>query len=698
MTKAVPFSTFNDAVNAQFALMVASGFPLVTVNMSGDDLWDLYLNSFPEGTNLMFRERREYDCNCCKNFIRRAGNVVALKADGTYMTLWDITVGGYYQPVTEALDKAVKAASVKSVFLTTEPHAGSKPTTEFKTGHTWSHFYLKFPSQFVKKADVIGATRSDIEGTLTVFTRSMEELTLDAAESVMELITQGSLYRGAEHKAAVQGFITMKTAYDKLTTEAAKTAFIWSTVLKEGGRCRFRNTVIGTLVDDLSSGVELERAVSSFETKVAPQNYKRTTALVTPRMIADAQAKIEELGLTASLARRFATIEDIDVNHVLFTSQNVKALNVFDDLMEDAESKVKAQTLDKVEEISLDHFLKNVIPSAKQIEVLFENKHTNNLVSLLTAVDPEAPSLFKWGNNFSWSYNGEVADSLRDRVQSLGGRVDGALRFSHSWNHDGQNQSLMDLHVFGPNCQEWLLKRKGSPDEVHELYPQGVRVGWNNRKDHTTGGVQDVDYTSEPGKNVPVENITFPDLRKMPEGKYTFKIHNWRARSPNTSGFKAEIEFDGNIFNYEYNRAVKHHQWITVAEATLKDGKFTIEHKMDSEASSKNVWGIDTNKWVKVNNILLSPNAWGQDTTIGNEHLFFIMDACKTEDSARGIYNEFLLPAFEPHRKVFELLASKTKAAPTNQQASGLGFSSTRRDKVTVRVTGKTKRTFIINL
>lgn len=695
----VPFSVFNDAIQKQFALMVASGFPLVSLDVNSDLIWDTYLNSFPEGTNPIFRERREYDCNCCKNFVRRLGNVAALTPDG-YMTIWDVEVAGYYNDVAKAMNKFVSQHTIRDIFVTSEPVAGSKPNKDGATDVTWTHFYVQVPKQFVKGKDEIGPYLSNFRSSFQVFERAMTELKLDAFETVNELITQGSLYRGAEFKKTVSDFLQIKKQYDSLGNGYSfkRIFFLWSSVKTLGDVVRFRNTAIGTLVTDLSDGIDLEKAVSSFEAKVAPQNYKRPTSLVTPRMISDAQDKIEELGLTTSLSRRFATIEDIDVKNVLFTSQNVKALNVFDDLIEDAESKVKEQALAKVEEISLDHFLKNVIPSAKQIEVLFENKHTNNLVSLLTSVDPQAPSLFKWKNNFSWSYNGEVADSLRDRVQALGGRVDGALRFSHSWNHDGQNQSLMDLHVFGPNCQEWLLKRQGNPDEIHEIYPSGVRVGWNNRKDLTTGGNQDVDHTSEPGKSIPVENITFPHLHKMPEGKYTFKIHNWRARHPNTSGFKAEIEFDGNIFNYEYNKAVKHHQWITVAEATLKDGKFTIEHKMDNEASSKNVWGIDTNKWVKVNNILLSPNAWDQRTTIGNEHLFFIIDACKTEDSARGIYNEFLLPDFEPHRKVFELLASKTKAQPTDQQASGLGFSSTRRDKVTVRVTGKTKRTFIVNL
>ena len=36
------------------------------IDAEKDTIWDVYLNSFPEGTNPIFRERTEHDCNCCK--------------------------------------------------------------------------------------------------------------------------------------------------------------------------------------------------------------------------------------------------------------------------------------------------------------------------------------------------------------------------------------------------------------------------------------------------------------------------------------------------------------------------------------------------------------------------------------------------------------------------------------------------------
>ena len=146
------------------------------------------------------------------------------------------------------------------------------------------------------------------------------------------------------------------------------------------------------------------------------------------------------------------------------------------------------------------------------------------------------------------------------------------------WNHDKRNASLMDLHVFMPGSS-------AHRDGCHNTYPSGQRVGWNHRNDPASGGVQDVDYTSPaPEGYVPVENITFPTITKLKDGQYTFKIHNWQLRPPTHGGFRAEIEFGGQVFQYDHPAPLKQKEWITLAVATLKNGAFTIEHKQIGRA------------------------------------------------------------------------------------------------------------------
>lgn len=104
------------------------------------------------------------------------------------------------------------------------------------------------------------------------------------------------------------------------------------------------------------------------------------------------------------------------------------------------------------------------------------------MVSLIAPENKEAKTMFKWNNPFSWAYTGNITDSdITQRVINAGGRVDGCLRFSHSWNYPGmRNASLMDLHVFMPGSNQEVIYKNGK--EIHDNYGNGNRVGWNNRK------------------------------------------------------------------------------------------------------------------------------------------------------------------------------------------------------------------------
>src|SRR6266702_7739145 len=98
----------------------------------------------------------------------------------------------------------------------------------------------------------------------------------------------------------------------------------------------------------------------------------------------------------------------------------------------------------------------------------------------------------------------------------------------------------MDLHVFMPGSN---VKVESA---ASDSYGNGERVGWNMRQHVRTSGVQDVDYVqAAPLGYVPVENITWPELRNMPEGRYICKIHNWKLREPTKGGCTAEIVWCG---------------------------------------------------------------------------------------------------------------------------------------------------------
>ena len=74
-----------------------------------------------------------------------------------------------------------------------------------------------------------------------------------------------------------------------------------------------------------------------------------------------------------------------------------------------------------------------------------------------------------------------------------------------------------------------------------------------------------------------------------------------------------------------------------------------------------------------------------------------MVDDCKNPEPVRGFFNEYLNSELTPHRKVFEVLADKMKTPYQEHQLSGLGFSSTMRNSVIVKVDGTFSRTLKVN-
>lgn len=697
------FSHFAKIVATSFQALANSSSQVFVTGVDGDTLYQNYLGAFPEGTNPLFKKATEHECSCCRQFIRRAGNVVAVNEHGVICTVWGAAAKKAphpYNRVAEALHLIVGTSDIVDLYRVGQNEntfgaATTRSSDESGNALIWNHFYTDLIPRALRPESP-DQVRGDYRTTVQVFTRGLVELAPSALDTVLGLIEANSLYRGAEHKNAVVEFMKAQKAFQNKGPRE-QVVFAWTNAY--GPASRFRNTVIGTLVQDLSDEVDVEHAVKSFETKVAPTNYKRTSAVITPMMVEKAMETIETLGLESALERRFATISDISVNDVKWVDGSVKPTmkgGLADTLMKVAMTSNPKSTKkdeERAEDIGLDAFMEKVLPEATGIEVLFKGEHLGNLMSLTAPVHPEPKQLFRWDNDFAWSYSGNVADSyLRKQVQSLGGRVDGVLRFSHMWNHEKRNTSLMDLHVFMPGS---VVHRDG----CHDIYPSGQRVGWNNRTDHVSGGVQDVDYVqAAPEGYVPVENITFPTYDKLKDGAYTFKIHNWQLREPTHGGFRAEIEFAGRVFQYDHPEPLKHKEWVTLAVATLKNGEFTIEHSHPVGTAAQNVWGLSTEQYVKVNAVTLSPNYWGNNT-VGNKHTFFVLAGAANDKPTRGIYNEFLHPRLEPHRKVFEVIGDKTKCQPTEGQLSGLGFSSTKRTNILVKVQqGKKQRLFNVHV
>ena len=168
------FKAFADSVHAQFESM--RPHELFTVDV--EDIFASYLAAFPEGTNPMFRERTEHDCNCCKQFIRRLGRVVAI-VNGEVITVWDdyANLPHPYEVVGATMAALVRQAPIMSVFRTKETHFGAQKNFDNHDDNlTWHHFHgvvpMRSAHQTMDPAEKIGKKRAVYD----VFKRGLNEL------------------------------------------------------------------------------------------------------------------------------------------------------------------------------------------------------------------------------------------------------------------------------------------------------------------------------------------------------------------------------------------------------------------------------------------------------------------------------------------------------------------------------------------
>lgn len=674
------FLNFRNALQKNFAEMTKDATHLFEVAVDKDELWNLYLDSFPAGTNEIYRERRGYDCSCCRHFIKTIGNAVVIK-DNTVHTIWDVSgVGTTFQPVADALSAYIKAHAVTDVYVSQEKKIGTERSLErLENGkvNSYDHFFLELPDKFVfDKRRSAGDIKGGFRDTRNVFKRSLDEITEESVMTVLELISQNSLYKGEEWKAPLTEFLKYKKAYDKLAVAEEKENFAWEKSIAAGaGIGRIRNHSIGTLLVNISEGMDLDTAVKKYEQIVAPANYKRPKAIYTKKMLEDARKKIEELGYMPSLERRFATLDDISINNILFSNKDAQrrisgAGDVFASMEKDI--AVNPKKFSNVEEVSAADFVKNVLPMAREIEVYLENRHSKNMVSLIAPKNPDTPTMFKWNNGFSWAYSGNITDSdIRENVKSAGGKVDGDLRFSIQWNEDGKDNCDLDAH-----CKE-----AGG----YEIYYGSAR----KPNFSPTRGQLDVDIIDPKGK-IAVENITWANRKTMDIGKYLFFVNRYSGSVKN--GFRAEIEFDGKIYSFDYSKPMRYKENVQVAEVTFDGENFSIKELLPSSMSSREVWGLKTNQFVPVSVVMYSPNYWDEQDGIGHRHYFFMLKGCANDEQPNGFYNEFLKNELTAHKRVFEALGSKMHVEDVEDQLSGVGFSATKRNDVLVKVKGTSER------
>ena len=637
------------------------------------EVWNLYLDSFPPEIKGIYYEKPWHDCQRCWSWFRTMANVVMIDDNYEIKTLFDFETIPEYRDVFKTLDEFLKTKQVKDLFLHDKSSVGV--FRSFTEHEDWfeecHHFYLDIPDKFYKGSDELASEIGDARTQRKLFEDTLNLISIDAVDTVLELVYSKTLYRSNQWKDTLEGLRDVLKNYEQIDSKCDLNNWFWKkSATLPRNIVHIKNTSMGTLLLDITEGKDLEEAVTNYEKITAPENYQRPKAIYTDEMLEEAKAKIAELGYMDSLERRFAKLEDISINNVLFANRDVRASigdSIFDELKKNVSRKV--HNFDTVSEISLDEFINNVLPRAQEISLYVDSKFKNNFVSLIAPLNEDAPSMFQWDNPFSWTYENNITDSLmKEQVKKMGGDVDVDLRFSIQWN-DGDVWDKNDL-------------------DAHSTEPDGNEIYFSKMKSKKTGGWLDVDIINPVNGEIAVENIQYKHKDKMIEGEYLFRVHQYSYRGGD-GGFKAEVEFDNRIHSFDYPNKLSQGEYVNVAKVKLKDGLFTLTDLIGYQIrlSNTNHWNIALEDFVPVSLICFSPNYWN-DNEFGNKHIFFMLNDCINDTNPSGWFNEYLNNELHPNRKVMEALSSRIRVEDTENQLSGVGFSLGKlgERKVTVKV------------
>jgi len=297
------------------------------------------------------------------------------------------------------------------------------------------------------------------------------------------------------------------------------------------------------------------------------------------------------------------------------------------------------------------------------------------MVTLTTANQKDSKLIFKWDNNYSWTYEGNLAgkSEIKEAVKSRGGNVEAVVRVSI---HFPNTTDDYDLH-----CSE----------------PKNNEISYSTRRtEHPSSGMLDLDAQGIDGHFPPekrVENITYTDKSRMPLGTYNFYVHNFSGRNLHTS-FNIEVEIEGEISSFEFiaDRSVKSKSFgklkVTKDEITFVPENCVLK---ESQIISKEIYGLESNQFHKVNLMCHSPNFWDKNS-VGNKHYFFFLDQCVNSNQIRSFHNENLNSDLLSHKKVMEVLGNQCMITPGKKHLSGLGFNATVRDEIILKLEGSHKR------
>lgn len=640
-------------IKENFKLITNSEKHLFTTDAEG--LFDAFLENLPE------EARQHYNCKTCRKFVDKFGGLVSISEKGEVRSaIWG-NVPEFFKQGIEAMKNIILKANVNGVFVSKDVTLGQP------TAGGWNHMSVELPRNMVSQSVIMTPYQEMAMKAeeYRILTEGLKEYSIDIIKKAVELLQTDALYRSERCLGVAEWLYNLQIKLSKIKNNKIVKNCIWLAVATAPvGFCHVKSSMIGTLLDDIKSGLSFESVSSRFAAKMNPANYMRSQVAPSQGNIQQAEKIIKKLGIEESLRRRYATFDEIP--YYIWKNNSVinepkKSKGIFSNIISKEKVK-KSSDLDvKTTVMTWEKFKKTILPIAENIEVRVDN--TDRLMAMVTASDNESPNVLQWDNRFSWYYHNGIDGEFKERVENAGGRYeDNEIRCSLIWN------SYSDL-------------------DIHCITPKGKHIYYGDKMDEFQGYL-DIDMNAGSGQtNTPVENIRW--INNAPQGVYRFYVHNYSDRNSGYNPFKVELNINGVVYKYSGVAYGTSYREDIFQFKYIKGQQPNIEGSGSSNIA--NEWNISENKFIKVKGITNSPNLWEEKKVphIGS-HIFFLLDGCKdkSQGKGRGFFNETLKSELHEVRKTLEAYTASTPIEEgDNATACGIGYSNNNEWNLILKVT-----------
>lgn len=375
---------------------------IFTTDLPNNVLWSAYIHSIPD------EQRQHYTCHACRDFIVRYGALVTVSAGGVIESLcWREEDMAIESPVTRTLASAwshmrrfVQASAITGPWASAQRDLG-----DVRDASGWEHLSLTNPVRWDLGAEHAAQWRASRINAFDSIRTAVREWPIETIALATEMVTNGSLNRSEKVEAQARWLHSVASVWRAVKGKDRKDNVIWRAITEAPeGYLHPRTSMIGTLCDDLVANPgDIEGVRARFNAKVQPDRYQRPTADLKPQQIDRANAKVVEMGLEPSFARRYARREELPESAWAWRKPADPVRPVagfFDGLRPSPVETIRVTNSPSSPiEMSVQKFVRDVLPTAARLSV--NVLPVDNFYAITTSANSGAASLWQWGHPFA---------------------------------------------------------------------------------------------------------------------------------------------------------------------------------------------------------------------------------------------------------------------------------------------------------